>query len=101
MKDEKTPDQPGYKYAQLEKEPTKEDVIKFLENVPAPTVATDNSGDNFEKEKREAKEWELWRDFLYEVGCNRRFLDGAVWEDTEWEKLMDILKKDFTITRKS
>ncbi len=27
---QKTPDQPGYKYAQLQKEPTREDVIKSL-----------------------------------------------------------------------
>ncbi len=30
MKTDKTPDQPGYKYARADKEPTREDVIKYL-----------------------------------------------------------------------
>ena len=53
------------------------------------------------QEEKEAMEWELWRDFLYDVGCNCRFLHAEVWEDTQWEKLMEKLKgKGYSITRR-
>lgn len=52
-------------------------------------------------EEREAREWELWRDFLYIVGSKRYLLHGEDFMGTNWEDLMGILKSEgFTITRK-
>lgn len=55
---------------------------------------------SLQKENDAAKEWELWRDFLHEVGCKRYLLDGEDFMSTRWEELMDLLKEKFTITRK-
>lgn len=73
--------------------------IEYAAQFKSPSVVEQNS---LSEDECQAKERELWWDFLYTVGSKRYLLHSEVWESTEWEKLMNILKAEgYSITRKS